>query len=150
MENFDCEMEESQSELLPLPDGIWNAQEGPIEESNGIEIPPGNYREALEMLEQPICPACHKSCSSTANLIRHYEAVHVNGSLTCDICFKEFSRMAHLNRHKRTVHSSIKPFSCPECGKPFNRQDKLKVHMDRQHMMASRPSAFTESNVALL
>ena len=128
LENFNCELEESNEEMLPLPPSIWNT-----DVDNPIEIPEGDYKQALEMLPQPICPVCKKSCSTSANLQRHYEAVHVNNSLTCNICFKDFSRQAHLNRHKRTVHSNIKPYSCPECGRPFNRQDKLKVHMDRAH-----------------
>ena len=42
-------------------------------------------------------------------------------------CSQAFIRKEHLTRHLLT-HTSVKPFECISCHRPFARQDALKRH----------------------
>lgn len=49
-----------------------------------------------------------------------------NKNFQCDICEKNFSRKRYLAGHMR-LHANFKEYSC-ECGKIFNRRDKMLEH----------------------
>ncbi|XP_031632433.1 zinc finger protein 177-like isoform X2 [Contarinia nasturtii] len=50
---------------------------------------------------------------------------------TCDLCQPpvSFRQIGHLQGHKLAIHSSVKPHSCPTCGKAFALRGNLTVHM---------------------
>ncbi|XP_043198760.1 protein bric-a-brac 1-like isoform X14 [Amphibalanus amphitrite] len=54
-------------------------------------------------------------------------------SVKCRFCGLAFSQVSHRLRHERCVHERQRPFPCPFCGRPFSRQDSLRVHIRRRH-----------------
>lgn len=73
------------------------------------------------------CDICEKIFRHKKNLAEHMR-LHTNQNLkmTCEICGKEFIRKWSLKMHMQ-IHANFKEYSC-ECGKRFNRRDKMLDH----------------------
>jgi len=90
------------------------------------------------------CDDCDFCTFSRGSLRGHRTNIHKTDEFECDICKIQFPRKAHLNRHNELQHSeqstfwivlwrvfllNLDPtFSCVECGKTFQRKDKMQRH----------------------
>jgi len=53
--------------------------------------------------------------------------------LTCDQCGKEFQKKNKLNRHVKEAHSDEKPYQCEVCDAHFKRNSHLTRHKKLKH-----------------
>lgn len=83
-------------------------------------------RNALEN-ENFQCEICEKIFGRKKYLARHMR-LHTNQNvkMTCEICGKEFIYKWSLKLHMQ-IHANFMEYSC-ECGKRFNRRDKMLEH----------------------
>ncbi|XP_029932989.1 zinc finger protein 235-like [Myripristis murdjan] len=74
-----------------------------------------------------LCGICGMRLDSTENLKCHLES-HIKETKTCPTCGKIFEREALLKVHMR-IHSGEKPYSCKDCGRGFYKSSALNSHM---------------------
>ena len=110
-----------------------------------------------------VCDICNKIMSSMRTLVDHKRQYHTDSSkhykcdqcdyhtfeqyrmkkhkavhdpslrFACDKCDVTCSSKPNLRRHIRTVHEGIKPVSCSECGKSYEGNRSLAMHLLREH-----------------
>lgn len=80
------------------------------------------------------CDECGRGYRHAGSLANH-KKTHEVGSFQCIICGKENSNALALKSHLRS-HTSLKKYSCAECGKAFRLATQLatheKVHLSRR------------------
>ncbi|XP_061173943.1 zinc finger protein 91-like [Saccostrea echinata] len=72
------------------------------------------------------CSVCEKVFSSSHNLQRHMNTVHMNKrSFCCEYCGKQFAEKATMLYHKYTRHAKN---ACKKCGISFESKSRLHKH----------------------
>ena len=87
------------------------------------------------------CPyaACGKIYSSTVNLKRHVDCIHLKvKDFTCPVCSKSLSSKQNYREHLY-IHSGTRPFCCGRCGVCFRQGSQLS-----QHKKTHKIQSFTE------
>ena len=78
------------------------------------------------------CGQCEKSFFSERNLKLHTERVHAHfpffSTFNCNQCEMSFKVKGNLTRHQKEQHSDGELFSCPFCGKSFERKSNQMRH----------------------
>ncbi|XP_055081096.1 oocyte zinc finger protein XlCOF6-like [Periophthalmus magnuspinnatus] len=78
------------------------------------------------------CSVCGHRADS-ASLLTDHMTNHVvisDTGGTCLVCHKTIQKSKNDVRRHMMIHSGEKPFSCTGCGKSFNRNSTLQVHMN--------------------
>ncbi|XP_058056692.1 zinc finger and BTB domain-containing protein 17-like [Anopheles bellator] len=93
-----------------------------------------------------VCDVCARSFQSGRGLRQHLH-VHIRGVKVhrCSHCPKVFFQIGHMQEHELT-HTGQKPFSCPVCGRCFNRNYLMERHRREQHPDEIIPDGSQESN----
>ncbi|XP_049749664.1 zinc finger protein 783 [Elephas maximus indicus] len=76
------------------------------------------------------CSECLRSFQQRKSLLLH-QRLHTGDSQgwpACSYCGKAFRRPSDLFRHQR-IHTGERPYRCPQCGRTFNRNHHLAVHL---------------------
>ncbi|XP_030743152.1 zinc finger protein 236 [Echinops telfairi] len=102
------------------------------------------HRQELASRRTHLCKACKKELETAAQLKEHMKThckIRVSGTrsynrnidrsgftYSCPHCGKTFQKPSQLTRHVR-IHTGERPFKCSECGKAFNQKGALQTHM---------------------
>ena len=74
------------------------------------------------------CFSCSRSFKRKDALKRHSETCRVKDKI-CKICHKEFDFPVYLQRNLKS-HQEKETFKCEKCGKPYERKNHLKSHIE--------------------
>ncbi|XP_062594504.1 zinc finger protein 569-like [Saccostrea cucullata] len=79
------------------------------------------------------CDVCGKNLSM--NSIHKHKKIHNGElkMLSCSVCEKEFTSSHNLQRHMNTVHMNKKSYCCEHCGKLFAEKATMLYHKYTQH-----------------
>ncbi|XP_034981147.1 zinc finger protein 236 isoform X1 [Zootoca vivipara] len=102
------------------------------------------HRQELSGSKTHICKTCKKEVETSSQLKEHMKThykIRVSNSrsynrnidrsgftYSCPHCGKTFQKPSQLTRHVR-IHTGERPFKCSECGKAFNQKGALQTHM---------------------
>ncbi|KAM7286730.1 hypothetical protein ISCGN_030486 [Ixodes scapularis] len=77
---------------------------------------------------QHACPTCGETFARRQFLVRHVQAVHVEGGAgnVCPQCHKRYKYVGNLRTHMRT-HTGERPYMCDVCGLRFTCSSYLQV-----------------------
>uniref|UniRef100_A0A673C8H5 C2H2-type domain-containing protein n=1 Tax=Sphaeramia orbicularis TaxID=375764 RepID=A0A673C8H5_9TELE len=89
-------------------------------------------KSPIEKNQNKPCRLCHLCCQSHGELKKHMRKNHKGEkAYKCTYCGKVFDQECHLAVHVR-IHTGEKPYSCDFCGKTFAQNSNRIVHL-RQH-----------------
>ena len=75
------------------------------------------------------CQRCKKFFKTSSGLKSHVADVHEkNGAHACRHCEKTYYNESQLIDHERK-HTGLKPFTCDNCGKSYDRKSTLNKHV---------------------
>ncbi|XP_053103138.1 zinc finger protein 236 isoform X2 [Hemicordylus capensis] len=102
------------------------------------------HRQELTGNKTHICKTCKKEVETSSQLKEHMKThykIRVSNTrsynrnidrsgftYSCPHCGKTFQKPSQLTRHVR-IHTGERPFKCSECGKAFNQKGALQTHM---------------------
>ncbi|KAJ3041723.1 hypothetical protein HDV00_008811 [Rhizophlyctis rosea] len=66
-----------------------------------------------------------------------------DNSVQCETCGMTLIDRVALDRHVRSLHFSYTPFRCQHCGKQYARRDKLRAHMEVDHLTEQIPPSLS-------
>ncbi|CAN8010126.1 unnamed protein product, partial [Ixodes pacificus] len=102
-------------------------------------LPPGKNRQHARFPQngdnegsggegQHACPTCGETFARRQFLVRHVQAVHVEGGAgnVCPQCHKRYKYVGNLRTHMRT-HTGERPYMCDVCGLRFTCSSYLQV-----------------------
>jgi len=82
------------------------------------------------------CAHCAFKCLGQKHMDAHVKKRHGHldrdGQFKCGVCAYSTDNSSHMQNH-RVTHTGERAFSCPECGKGFNRRSHLKRHVAKVH-----------------
>jgi hypothetical protein len=84
--------------------------------------------KSLEIYPCTFCPKKFKWITS----LKSHLARHTNDGYHCAHCGKGFYLKKDLDRHV-LIHTGERPFACCICGKRYQRNFQLKMHIYRDH-----------------
>ncbi|KAM7126021.1 zinc finger protein 236 isoform 3-T3 [Molossus nigricans] len=102
------------------------------------------HRQELAGGRAHTCKACRRELETAAQLkehMKHHYKIRAASArsynrnvdrsgftYSCPHCGKTFQKPSQLTRHVR-IHTGERPFKCSECGKAFNQKGALQTHM---------------------
>ncbi|XP_061450206.1 zinc finger protein 236 isoform X3 [Rhineura floridana] len=102
------------------------------------------HRQELSGSKVHMCKTCKKEVETSSQLKEHMKThykIRVSNTrsynrnidrsgftYSCPHCGKTFQKPSQLTRHVR-IHTGERPFKCSECGKAFNQKGALQTHM---------------------
>lgn len=134
IDKSDSDTEETESNMMKNAGNDLNSFKSKLETKNrpfsiknDKSISITNQKRDFPENKNLQCEICEKNFSRKKNLAQHMR-LHTdqNVKMTCEICGKEFIYKWSLKVHMQT-HANFKEYSC-ECGKRFNRRDKMLEH----------------------
>lgn len=78
--------------------------------------------------EKTMCAICGQTFSTTGNMRKHMNAIHLEKKHECDICGRCFNQAYRLKEHLYS-HAGVKPHKCEICAKAFARRELVRAHM---------------------
>uniref|UniRef100_A0A182VTP1 Uncharacterized protein n=1 Tax=Anopheles minimus TaxID=112268 RepID=A0A182VTP1_9DIPT len=77
-------------------------------------------------------PCLHPGCTHVARTYQAYYLHRLRHEMAhrCEECGRRFARFCELRRHRHIYHSSVHPFKCDLCNKPFLSSQSYREHMD--------------------
>ncbi|XP_046609722.1 zinc finger protein 420-like [Neodiprion virginianus] len=81
------------------------------------------------------CEICGKSYVTKKSLQKHKANMHENREDFCDNCKADKCKCAERVKNIDKKNEKLKPFSCDECNKSFEKESKLEKHL-RSHERA--------------
>ncbi|XP_069041437.1 zinc finger protein 135 [Lepisosteus oculatus] len=75
------------------------------------------------------CMHCHAAFARPGQLLQHQRAAHASkaGGFLCAECGRAFNSNSNLRVHLH-VHTGARPYACQDCGKSFSQSGALKIH----------------------
>ncbi len=74
------------------------------------------YKTCTECRNNKSCPTCNSKFSTTVNLQRHINSVHLKQkNFQCSSCESKFGQSKDLQTHIDTVHLKLKNYKCDHC-----------------------------------
>ncbi len=80
------------------------------------------------------CDICKKMYKTSTHVAQHKRLVHSEKTFPCNQCEMVFKAMRNLKCHIKQFHQQKKDYLCPDCGKGFYNEFKLKLHMSSMHL----------------
>ena len=99
----------------------------------------GKYKPKLKR-ERTLCNVCCRSFNDKQYLEKHMSFTHGNTNtkfVPCTVCEKEYSllsiathmRLCRMSDKEKEEYKEKQKAFCPDCGKTFSREQKLKRHL---------------------
>ena len=108
-----------------------------LDKTRGLkDLRDANKGDLKLTLKQFSCAYCDKRFKHAVNLKIH-EGIHNGQDLhpfNCSQCDKQFNSASTLKAHEMSGHLTGKTFSCPTCGKKFNKR-QLYYHEIRSKVL---------------
>lgn len=97
------------------------------------------YSPTFQKSSMLFCQACQMDFPDMHSISKHYKTRHhkkqtkrepgkSGENLNCLECRKTFSTVGYLDQHNQAVHAE-KQFRCKKCGKKFNYEIDLRIHI---------------------
>lgn len=122
------------------------AQQKSVGDQNQTPIMKKNHQEHIEIKAHQLLPSPPFSHGRISKLYENKSYLlsrksvpflsvkyTTSKSLAYDICKRDSSLVYYPRRHNTCIHSSLKPYSCPKCGKNFKRRDHVMKHLNKKN-----------------
>ncbi|XP_052873737.1 zinc finger and BTB domain-containing protein 41 [Anopheles cruzii] len=94
-----------------------------------------NHERSIHLnLDREQCDQCAACFSSKKLLQQHLFSHGSERKYQCDQCERAFKTANHRYRHVKMVHEGTR-LSCEYCGKQYGRKDRMRLHIEKKHMI---------------